>query len=100
MAGDGPSGRYVVDLVSQSGRYSAVEFRVRLDVVEVWHCERCTAAFDREVLRAWLGERAAALVVDEVIWTPTGGGELALVIGDVGWWALPARFAADLRSVV
>lgn len=73
---------------------------MRLDVVEIWHRDRCSAAFDRDLLRDWLSERAVALVVDDVIWTPTGGGELALVIGDVGWWALPARFAADLRSVV
>jgi hypothetical protein len=43
-----------------------IEFRFRMDTVEVWRGPHLGAVFDRVNLRAWLDERAAPVSRDEV----------------------------------
>jgi|SRR4051794_34847337 hypothetical protein len=56
-----------VDVVTVTGRITAVEFRVRDDSVEIWHHDRLAASVHRTVLRSWLNRPERSLIVGEVM---------------------------------
>jgi hypothetical protein len=62
-----------MEIATQSGRTTGATFRPRLDTVEVWHEQHCSAVFDRKVLRAWLTLPSGLLAVDEVRLVHDGG---------------------------
>jgi hypothetical protein len=101
--GVGDPTRVVVDVVTVMGSSAAVEFRVRLDTVEVWGSRmRCCGIFDREVLRSWLAAPGAALVCDEVVLTLDRmvdvRGRVALSLPGVREWTLSEVELVNLRD--
>jgi hypothetical protein len=96
--------RYSMDVQTRSGRAAAVEFRMRLDTVEVWHHEHCSGVFDREALRSWLGHPGEPLIVDEVALsvdrTVDRDGRVAISLPDVVAWTLCPSTFLTLRSKV
>src|SRR5687767_3788502 len=57
--------RLRVQVVTMSGRTTAVEFRVGFDVVEVWHWNCRCAVFDRWKLGQWLALPGPPMVADQ-----------------------------------
>jgi hypothetical protein len=94
--------RYSLEVQTVSGRAAAVEFRVRLDSVEVWHHDHCSGVFDREGLRCWLGQPHEPLVVDEVAFSLDRNvdqdGRVAISLPDVLVWTLSPSTLLCLRS--
>jgi hypothetical protein len=89
----------------QSGRGAALEFRIRVDTVELWHHEHLAAGFDRDDLADWLREPGAPLVVDEatlaVDWKVDRLGRVAVTLPDVDAWTLsPTELDTLYRRVV
>lgn len=99
MPGNGPFGRFVVEVASSSRRPVEVEFAIRRDTVEVWLGKHCAGVMDRATLRAWLAAPAGPLVVDEVMWARAESG-VALVVADIGWWPLVPHVLDGLRGRV
>jgi hypothetical protein len=98
-------GRIRVELVERDGRAAMIDFRVRLDTVEVWREGHCWAVLDRDVLRAWLREPLDALVVDEAMLSLDRAvdvrGRLALTLtGHVHAWTLSPTEEQTLRARV
>ena len=96
--------RCLVEVQTTSGRAAAVEFRVRLDMVEVWHREHCAGVFDRDALRAWLIDPAKPLSADEVElsldrWVDQDG-RVAITMADVSEWTLSPREQMMLCAMV
>jgi hypothetical protein len=100
MAGQDLGGRYVIQLLSTTGKLASVEFRIRLDTVEVWHRDRCQAVLDRESFQLWLDRRYPNYVVDDVMWKQAKGEPTVLVIRDSGCWLIPAPLMSGLRARV
>jgi hypothetical protein len=94
--------RFVMEVVTVSGRAAAVEFRICDDAVQVWHLDHCNATFDREVLRTWLATPDAPLVVDEVAFTVDRmvdrSGRVAVSLPDILAWTLAPDALAGLRQ--
>lgn len=103
-------GRFVMEVVTNSGRAAAVEFRIRRnfaetgDVVEVWHHGHLSAVLSRTVLRDWLAEPGSPLVVEEVAFSldrmVDSHGRVALSLPDVVVWTLAPSVLAGLRNVI
>jgi len=96
--------RCYVEVVTTSGRAAAVEFRIRMDTVEVWHHDHCSGVFDREELRSWLAHPFKPLVVDEVAFSldrmVDHNGRVALSLPDVMAWTLSPLTLANLQDRV
>lgn len=95
--------RLRMEVVTSSGRAASIEFRFRLDTVEVWHHEHCSGIFDMARLRDWmLNPEDLPLVVDEVTFTLdlTGDREkrVALTLPDVDAWILAPAALENLRK--
>ena len=102
--------RALVGVVTASKCLASVEFRIRLDTVEVWYREHCCAVFEREKLRLWLASPWRWLSEDEVVFSvdPRSQGDriaISLVDGD-GWamnveaWTLSVKDFRTLRERV
>lgn len=100
MAGQGIGGRYVITLRSTTGRSLALEFRFRLDTIEMWYQDHCQAVLDRDWFRYWLEYNARPYVVDDVMWSVIDTGQIALVIRNSGWWLFPAHLVDELHERV
>jgi hypothetical protein len=99
---DDPS-RVSVDVVTTAQRAAVVEFRVRLETVEVWSWHRLSAIFDRERLRAWLAAPSRWLAEGEVVLSvdPRSGGErISLDLPEVLTWTLGVEDLAELKARV
>ena len=94
--------RFDLEVVTTSGRAARVRLRLRADVVEVWHCRRCTGIFDRARLRRWMAAPGAPLVVDDVMFSldrmVDREGRVAITVPDVVLWTLSPGALADLRK--
>jgi hypothetical protein len=94
--------RFVMEVVTVSGRAAAVQFRISRAVVEVWHRGRCNATFERDVLGSWLAEPEKPLVVDDVAFSldrmVDRSGRVALSLPDVLVWTLAPEALAGLRQ--
>jgi hypothetical protein len=81
-----------------------VDFRVRLDTVEVWHKDHCAGVFDRDRLRAWLAAPDRPLVADEVALSLDRAvdhhGRVAINLLDVMAWTLSPAELLDLWNRV
>lgn len=100
-----PVDRWVIEVVTVSGRAAAVEFRFRLDFVEVWSREHLCAAIDRDLLRAWLSEQPRKpLALDEVALSMDRmvdhQGRVAISLPDVRAWTLSPVDLVNLRDRV
>jgi hypothetical protein len=93
--------RVVVDVVTTTGRAAALEFRLRLDTVEVWRSTHCYGVFDRDLLRDWLGGPSRPLVCDEVTLTLDRAvdvrGRVAVTLPGVRAWTFSEAELASLR---
>ena len=93
--------RLRVQVVTMSGRATAVEFRVRFDAVEVWHWDRRCAVFDRWKLGQWLALPGAPLVADKAALSVDRmvdrEGRIALSLPDVLAWTLAPSELAELQ---
>jgi hypothetical protein len=93
--------RLRVQVVTTSGRATAVEFRVRFDAVEVWHWNHRCAVFDRWKLGQWLALPGAPMKVDQAALSVDRmvdrDGRVALSLPDVRAWTLAPAELADLR---
>jgi hypothetical protein len=97
-------GRLVMDVVAASGQTVEVEFRIRLDTVEVWALHHCCGILDRELLRAWLTSPWQHLVVDEVRLTldttADPVGRIAMSLPEIGMWPLTPLVLRQLQGQV
>ena len=55
-----------IEVLDGAGRAVSVEFSIRRDSVEAWTAGRCSAVFDRWLLRAWLSAPAGLYGFDGV----------------------------------
>jgi hypothetical protein len=96
--------RFVMEVVTKSGRAAAIEFRINSDAVEVWHRAECHAIFDRNELRTWLGTPEKPLIADEVTFSldrmVDRSGRVAVSLPDVVAWTLAPEALATLRQCV
>lgn len=95
--------RVTVEVVTTSSRALSVEFRVRMDTVEVWSWEHCGAIFDRERLRMWLAAPFRWVAEGEVVLNVdprSNGDRIALNLPDVAAWTLSPKEFATLRERV
>jgi hypothetical protein len=100
--------RVRVEVQTTSGRAAGVEFRVRLDTVEVWHHARCCGVLVRDTLRDWLTDPMLgkpALVAGDVVLSldtlvDRETGRVAITLPDVREWALSPSEQALLRERV
>ena len=94
--------RFVMDVVTASGRAAAVEFRINGEVVEIWHRDRCSGAFGRDSLRTWLAAPDKPLAVNEVEFSldrmVDRSGRVAVTLPDVSVWTLAPDALAGLRQ--
>jgi hypothetical protein len=94
--------RVFVEVVAVTGRAAGVEFRVRLETVEVWQFDHCCGVFDREVLRGWLSGPLRPLMCDEVMLSLDRAldvrGRVALTLPDVTAWTLSEADLMNLRN--
>jgi hypothetical protein len=101
-----------VEVQTTSGRAAVVDFRVRLDTVDVWSGNHhCAGVFVRETLQRWLADPVGRLVADEVELSLDRAvdrdGRVALTLvdaatnlPDVMAWTLSPRELLDLRKRV
>jgi hypothetical protein len=99
-----------VEVQTTSGRAAAVEFRVRLDTVDMWiGNHHCSGVFVRETLQRWLADPVGRLVADEVELSLDRSvdreGRVALTLvdaatnlPDVAAWTLSPGELLDLRK--
>lgn len=96
--------RFVMEVVTMSGRAAAVEFRINGEMVEVWHRDVCSGAFSRESLRSWLAAPGQPLVMDDVAFSVDRmvdrSGRVAVSLPDVLAWTLAPEALAGLRHRV
>lgn len=87
-----PDELLLLEVVTVNGRAAAVEVRLRLATVEIWHHRALTATFDRAVFRKWLGDPSSPLASDGAVFsldrTVDAHGRIALGLPDVLAWAL------------
>ena len=100
MAGQDLGGRYLIQLLSTTGRNVTAEFRIRRDTVEVWYQDRCQAVMDRDLFRIWLERNPGPYAVDDILWTHAPGEPVVLVIRNSGCWLIPASVMSGLRARV
>jgi hypothetical protein len=97
-------GRVTVEVVACDGRAACLEFRFRLETVEIWRLAHCCAVLDRDVLRVWLAAPGAPLVGDEVTLSLDRyvdvRGRVALTLPDVWAWTLSPTEEQALRDRV
>lgn len=92
--------RVRVEVITVSNRAAEAEFRVRLDTVEVWYGEHCSAVFDRDRLRAWLQSPWRWVAEGEVVLSVdprSAGDRIAITLMDVAAWTLSPKELAALR---
>ena len=96
--------RFVMEVVTMSGRAAAVEFRISSDTVEIWQRDEFRAAFDREELRDWLATPGEPLVVDDVEFSldrmVDRSGRVAVSLPDLLAWTMAPDALAGLRQRV
>jgi hypothetical protein len=96
--------RFVMEVVTVSGRAAAVEFRISDDLVAVWHRDECIGAFDRASLRTWLAAPEKPLVVGNVAFSldrmVDRSGRVAVSLPDVLAWTLAPEALVGLRQRV
>ena len=96
--------RFVMEVVTMSGRAAAITFRINGDVVEVWHRDECNGVFDREALRSWLATPEMPLVAGEVAFSldrmVDRSGRVAVSLPDVLAWTLSPEALAGMRQQV
>jgi hypothetical protein len=94
--------RLWLEVVTISGRAAAVEFKLRMETVEVWCANHCLAILDRAELRRWLTDPVSELVVDELTFTPMRGLEhhdaIAITLPEVQAWPLSPVELVNLRK--
>src|SRR3954451_14760069 len=92
--------RFVMEVVTMSGRAAAIEFRISDDVVEVWHRDQCDGSFGRDVLRDGLGAPREPLAVGDVEFSldrmVDRSGRVAVTLPDVLVWTLAPESLAGL----
>jgi hypothetical protein len=89
-----------MEVVDIHGRASEVEFRLRLDTVEVWHSEHCCGVLDRDLLREWLALPNGAFAVDEIRLTGGFGTQVAMSVPGLSMWRLAGGTLDRLRQEV
>ena len=96
--------RFVMEVVTKSGRAAAIEFRISSDVVEVWHRNECHGRFAREGLRTWLATPEKPLAADAVTFSldrmVDRSGRVAVSLPDVEAWTLAPEALVGLRQRV
>ena len=96
--------RFVMEVVTMSGRAAAVEFRIDGDTVEVWHRNRCAGVFARDLLRNWLGAPEQPLLAGDAVFSldrmVDRAGRVAVTLPDVVAWTLSPEALAGLRQRV
>ena len=96
--------RLWLEVVTSAGKAAAVEFRLRMEVVEVWCVNRCRGVLDRARLAAWLAEPGSELAVDDVALTSTVDLEqrlsISITLPDVQRWTLSPVEFVNLRERV
>ncbi|HST85683.1 MAG TPA: hypothetical protein VLL08_28350 [Kineosporiaceae bacterium] len=96
--------RFVMEVVTKSGRAAAIEFRISSDVVQVWHRDECHGEFAREELRTWLAAPKKPLIADDVAFSldrmVDRSGRVAVSLPDVIAWTLAPEALAGLRQRV
>jgi hypothetical protein len=96
--------RLWVEIVTTSGRAAAVEFKFRMETVEVWCANHSRGILDRAELRWWLADPVSELVVDEVTFTPIRRRDhfdaIAITLPEVQAWALSPVELVNLRERV
>jgi hypothetical protein len=97
-------GRFVMEVVTRSGRAAAVEFLIRAETVDVLHHQRLSAVLDRRQLRAWLATPGRPLVVGEVAFSldrmVDRDGRVALTLPDVLVWTLAPNVLKGLQQMI
>ena len=97
-------GRFLVEVVTTSGRAAGIEFWRRSEIVEIWHHRRKIGTLDREILSGWLAEPKGSLEVNLVALTfdrtVDRHGRVAITLPDVDAWTLSPTTLAGLRSLV
>lgn len=89
-----------IEVLDGAGRAVSVEFCIRRDTVEAWTAGRCSAVFDRWLLRAWLCAPAGLYGFDDVTWARSGTGVALTVEHAFPWWILAPRDLDRLREQV
>lgn len=92
--------RVRVEVVTVSKRAKEAEFRIRMDTVEVWYGDHCSAVFDRERLRIWLMSPRRWVAEGEVVLSVdprSAGHRIAISLLDVEAWTLSPKELAALR---
>jgi hypothetical protein len=94
--------RFVMEVVTMSGRAAAIEFRISDDVVEVWHRNQRNGTFDRETLGRWLAAPEKPLAAEDVVFSldrmVDRSGRVAVSLPDVLAWTLAPEALAGLRQ--
>lgn len=97
-----PGDRFLMEVVTRSGRAASVEFRIGSDYVQIWHRQSCHASFDRVALRNWLAFPREEFAVGEVAFTidrmVDRSGRVALTLPDVRAWTLSPEALAGLHQ--
>jgi hypothetical protein len=94
------AGHVAIEVLDGAGRAVAVDFSIRRDTVEAWTAGRCSAVFDRWLLRAWLCAPAGMHGFDDVTWARSGTGVALTVEHAFPWWVLAPRDLQRLRDLV
>jgi hypothetical protein len=89
-----------IEVLDGAGRAVSVEFSIRRDTVEAWTAGRCSAVFDRWLLRAWLSAPAGLYGFDDVTWARSGTGVALTIEHAFPWWILAPRDLDRLREHV
>jgi hypothetical protein len=89
-----------IEVLDGAGRAVSVEFSIRRDSVEAWTAGRCSAVFDRWLLRAWLSAPAGLYGFDDVTWARSGTGVALTVEHAFPWWVLAPSDLQRLREQV
>jgi hypothetical protein len=96
---------FVLEVVTTGGQTALVRFRILRDVVEIWHHDRRSGVFDREILRGWLSNQdpnRLALIVDEVALSidrmVDATGRVAISLPDVMVWTIEPHALQRLRQ--
>jgi hypothetical protein len=96
------TGRFLMEVVTTSGRAAQVRFQFGPERVEIWHHDRCHGVFGRALLRQWLSAPEATLVMDKVTFSldrmVDRDGRVALSMPDVRQWTLSPTALAELQK--
>ena len=75
-----------------------VEFRLRLDVVDIYVAGTHRAAFDRGLLCSWFHEPWTWFSTDDVTWTLDGHRRIIFSLAETAGWLLPPAVEQLLRD--